>query len=639
MCGITGYLKRKEKQETDNENTENNLGTVFDHIYSSLVRLQNRGYDSSGICTITEQNNLKISKFASTENVMALDLLKHVKANHAKDLIGIGHTRWATHGQKTRENSHPHCDMNKRVSLVHNGIIVNHNQIREKLINVGYVFESQTDTECISQLIGFYLDTGSSFDNALNKCLSELNGTWAIACLYSETPNTIYISCSGMSLLFNMSSDHIHVASQPNVFKSACYKVSDVKTICAYALELTESGSQCREITKGIVDVTKAFEKVESTYDKETLDLKSYPHFTLKEIYEQPSKILSALENRLEAFESTIQCSGLKAFSEHFKKIEHILIIGCGSSFFSGKLASMYFRQISNVSTVQCIDAAEFTKTMIPKNVPTQSIACICISQSGETRDVTLVLKILKKRKILSIGVVNVENTKIAIETDCGMYLNAGKENAVASTKSFTSQMTVLMCMSIWLGSIKQSKVNMIKYIKSLKSLSNDVLVCLTNVHEQCKSIASEIANEKNMFILGKGLAEPIALEGALKIKEISYIHAEGYPGGSLKHGSYALIESGFVCILIVLDDEHKEYMLSTIAELHARNARCICITNVANDINTEKIWRLIHVPKSVGLPSLLALIPLQLLAYELGVQRKCSIDFCRNLAKTVTVD
>lgn len=590
MCGITAVLQEE--------------GEVFDQLLEGLLILQNRGYDSAGISTLL-MGRLTTSKFASTESVTALGLLKDCRQLHVAR-IGIGHTRWATHGQKTKENSHPHMDSKSRLSLVHNGIIHNYLKLKQKLVAKGYTFKSQTDTEVIAQLIGSYLDQGRTFEAAIGRTQKKLKGTWACVCLWVAAPSTIFLMKNGNPLLLTVSKTRIQVSSEASVFKGQYYLLED-----GQALAVSLDG--VRDCLTGLnVEIDATCGTLVAQDLARTLTPAPYPHWTLKEIFEQPETVQSAISS---------------GTSGSLKTVQHLLILGCGSSYFSGLYASKHFRRLGTFSTVRCLDAAEFSYDELPNFVNSTEIGAILISQSGETMDVYRSLGLLKKRGIFCLGIINVENSLIAREVDQVVYLKAKKETAVAATKSFTGQVSALLS----LGFSKTSES-----AGSLKSLPDDVKACL-KLQEQCKKVAVGLGKCQHLFILGRGLAEPIALEGALKIKEISYIHAEGYSAAALKHGSYAIIEPQTPCILIILNDEYRQLMLSTAEELKARNAHLICISPTAPP--AELFNDTIEIPTNDHFSSLLAVVPLQLLAYELGVQRGNSIDLCRNLAKTVTVD
>ena len=718
MCGIAAYLtagNNKNKTDQNDSNSTSNSSSssnsnstidtpVFDKLLGDLVLLQNRGYDSAGISTMsttptmtptspggslvssgnshqsgrtslansnnsptqspqtssnqllpltssanypsyfTATTNIVTSKIAGSEKVKALSLLKEFRSKHVEHEtnLGIGHVRWATHGVNSSFNSHPHSDAKDRLSLVHNGIIHSYFEMKTKLLerDPDLTFKSETDSEVAAIQLGVYLDQGSTLEQAFKLLQSVMTGTWAIVAISITDPNTLFVCKNKNPLLVSIDFERlkVEVSSELTTLKNPAYALND-----GTCLKISIESNKILIINclTGLeVDSLSSFGDLEIPNSKiRKTSPHPYAHWTLSEIHEQPTTIGLALENRLDGkFEE------LDRISEKLKLVEHLLIFGCGSSFFSGLYATNWLRKMAVFCTVQVFDAASFTYDCLPQKVDSTRIAAIFISQSGETMDILKCLELVLKRSILTIGLINAERSTVARKVDSLIPLRVEREEAVASTKSFTAQATILLALGLWfkrLGGDTNSSI--LAEINSLKSFSQDVRVAL-KLSESCKKLASTLVHESStsLFILGRSFSEPIALEAALKIKEISYIHAEGYLAPALKHGSYAILEPHTPCILIILNDAYKEYMISTAKELQSRHAKCICITDLTDltSLHELKVFTtILQIPSNNHFSSLLTLIPLQLLAYELGLAKGNSIDMCRNLAKTVTVD
>jgi len=615
MCGIVAYLS---------ENTE-----AFQYLLNGLIILQNRGYDSSGICTINNNNEFINTKYSSKNNTSAIDMLKKDNNKHKNNNIGIAHTRWATHGPKTDYNAHPHIDCKNRISVVHNGIIENYKELKNMLLEKNFTFSSDTDTEVIANLISYYLDNYNITDS-LNKAINKLQGTWGLAILYNEEPNNIYICKNGSPILVAYDDNFIFVASESSAFSQYTNKYIVLADNEIIKLNANSKNKLLNYEYKTIDNV----EEIKLTPEP-------YPHWMLKEIFEQPETALRATNMGGRILDNyNVILGGLINHKEDLLKIKNLLIIASGTSFHSGLLGAKYFRNLKCFNTVNVIDAAEFTEADIPSDSP----GIIVLSQSGETRDVYNSIQIAKKSNIIIIGIVNTVNSLISRETDCGIYLNAGREVAVASTKAFTSQIVVLSLVSIWFSqNMKQNMKNkqrlMIENIRNLSYKFTDIIKNISLIVND--EFINIMKNKKNMFVLGSGLAYPIALECALKIKEISYIHAEGYSGGALKHGPFALIENGTPIAMIILDDEYKNKMYSSAEEVKARGAYTIAITNLDIDENMKNniFDYIIKIPECGYLTSLLAILPIQYLSYKLALELNYNPDYPRNLAKIISVE
>lgn len=612
MCGIIGYLGSE---------------CFTEYIISGLKLLQNRGYDSAGISCI-ENNELITTKFASTNsNDSLVQLETHIKNNNHDSSIGIGHTRWATHGGKTNINAHPHNDNKERISIVHNGIIENFQELKNKLKTEGYSFRSQTDTEIIAVLIGKYLDNNETMENAIKLTISQLSGTWALVIIHKDFPNKIWLTRNGSPLLLGIDEEYIMIASEQIAFGNYIkkYIVLDNHDI----IEITKDGQDIiynKNIHRYAI-------KEKSQSNIETLSEK-YSHWMLKEIMEQPDAINRALNNggRIEN-NISVKLGGLDTCKSRLLDTDHLIILGCGTSYNAGLWAMDIFKSLDIFDTVVCYDGAEFNIKDIPKK---RKSAVILLSQSGETKDLHRCIQIAKDYDLITIGIVNVIDSQIARETDCGVYLNAGREVAVASTKSFTNQCIVLSMIAVWFSQNRGTAIEKRrKIISDLRNIPYQMQNALDN-EEVCKHIASLLKENKSIFLLGKGRDEAIAKEGSLKLKEISYLHAEGYSTSSLKHGTFALIEENLPIIIIDITEEHRDKNRNAFQEVKARNAFIIRFTD-AIDVKTKE--NDITIENNTTFSGLLVNVYIQLISYYMAILKGNNPDFPRNLAKVVTVE
>mmetsp|Transcript_18566 Transcript_18566/g.27790 ORF Transcript_18566/g.27790 Transcript_18566/m.27790 type:complete len:661 (+) Transcript_18566:102-2084(+) len=611
-CGIVGYVGQENAVE---------------YLLEGIHILQNRGYDSAGIATIDSENKLQITKYASlgTTSDSIERLQKDAPDRHKGHKSGIGHTRWATHGGKTDENAHPHTDYKNRIALVHNGTIENSDRIKESLMKLGIPFKSQTDTEVIAQLIGHHLDQGQTLEQAVHTSLSQLEGTWGLCILSKVEPGKIIVCRNGSPLLIGMGKGRTFIASEVSGFSRhvkeyIALKDGEVAVVRADGVSL---------------DLSRMETASQQTIE---LDPAPYPHWTLKEIYEQPQAIARAISYgaRL-AVDSKVVLGGMTQNADTMLSVDNLVIAACGTSLNAGSYGAHIMRSLGAFNTIQCIDAAEMTVDHAPQT----GGGVLAISQSGETKDVMRALATAKQLGLPCFSCVNVVGSLIARTTGVGVYVHAGRENAVASTKAFTGSVTCLALLAAWFaqnrGNATVSLQKRRELIDSLHRLPTYMGMCLP-LRGQCKQLAEKLVNVDHMFVLGKGLGEPIAQEGALKVKEISYIHAEGYGGGSLKHGPFALLDKDTPVIFLIFDGPHASHMRIAAQEVKARGAFNICITDnpslckgVADEI--------IEIPSNGPLTPLLAVVPMQLLAYELSVARGINPDKPRHLAKAVTVD
>lgn len=608
MCGIAAFIG-------NNQN-------AFKQILNALYQLQNRGYDSAGI-SIIDDNNIITHKYASTIDKTALELLKEFEYNST---IGIGHTRWATHGAKTDINSHPHISHDGKFSLVHNGIIENFQDIKQFLLESDIENISQTDTEVIVNLVSYYYNEDKNISNAIEKATQRLTGTWGIAIICIDEPNTIYCTRHGSPLLIGIDDKMAMITSEQSGFcnQFSKYIVLNNQDICSIRFDND----------KITIDTKDVYTPKRALNSNDALTPFPYPHWTIKEINEQIDASLRAISlgGRLLS-NNEVKLGGLNLNINSLKEIDNLIILGCGTSYHAGMFGIHFFKEICDFNCIQLFDGAEFSQYDIPKKGKT---SLLLLSQSGETKDLHRCIKIANENNLYMIGVVNVVDSLIAREVHCGCYLNAGREVAVASTKAYTSQVILLSMISTWFSQIKLTQeLKRKRIIEDLRKLYLDIEKTISVCENKIDSFIPLFNNRNSCFLLGKNKGESIAREGALKIKEISYIHAEGYSTSSLKHGPFALLDEGFPVILIAPDDEYYSKSLNAYEEIKSRHAEIIMITD---DKNCEKENTII-IPYNLTFRHLLCVIPLQILAYKLSLARGLNPDMPRNLAKVVTVE
>ena len=608
MCGITAILSKD---------------VSIKKLLNGLKQLQNRGYDSAGICTL--KDDFSILKYASNENINAIDKLGDNIYKINESNIGIAHTRWATHGAKTDSNSHPHISSDNKISLVHNGIIENFYELKDKLIYLGYTFKSQTDTEVISNLVAHYYEQTKDIYKAIDTTINQLQGTWGLAILCKDCPNKLFCVRHGSPLLVGKTDDFVMISSEQSGFCGLVnnYIILESNDICEISLESnkikieTNNKYKPKNLTKNNFDLTPA----------------PYDHWTIKEIEEQVESSFRAISlgGRL-LNDDEVKLGGLNDNKQVLSRIDNLILLGCGTSYHAGLLGLEYFKDLCNFNVVMIFDGAEFTKKDIPK---VGASAVVLLSQSGETKDLHRCIQIAKDEDLFLIGVINVVDSMIAREVNCGCYLNAGREVAVASTKAFTSQVIILSMMAIWFSQIHKTNINKRKkYVKYLRNLSMDIKNSI-DISKKHMDKLIPILNKSNMFILGKGKCEAIAREGSLKIKEISYIHAEGYSGSSLKHGPFALLDKDVPVIMVMPDNEFYVKMENAYHEIQSRHAPLVVITTKTDCIYDNSII----LPKNRIYEDLLCIIPLQLFSYHLSLSKGINPDMPRNLAKVVTTE
>ncbi len=628
MCGIFAILFQ---QKTN----------VFPFVLDGLIQLQNRGYDSAGICSIKNQQ-FNIHKYASTSQLNAIDKLLQIKWNDDDiSYVGFGHNRWATHGIKNDTNAHPHLSNNHKFSIVHNGIIENYDILKQMLqqhrqsadvfgrplkgdIHHHYTFSSQTDTEVIANLLQFNSSQSSSTFETIQQTIKMIQGTYGLIIQHIDEPETLYCVRNGSPLLVGKNEDRVIVTSEQSGFCNMINQYITLQNDDICIISRNEHG----------IDIKTEFDYLKRKVIHNNHELTPYPfeHWTIKEIHEQPNIVLHAMNKggRIKN-QKEVKLGGLEQYIDTLRNVENIILLGCGTSYFASLYGMYFLKQMSNMNTIQVFDGAEFQEYDIPKKGLS---AFVFVSQSGETKDLYRCIEIARKHSIPTIGIINVVDSLIAREVDCGIYCNAGKEVGVASTKAFVSQVVCLSLLSIWFAQIHdihEKKRN--RMILDLQNLSNDIKITIESCQENVRNWVEKIS-EKNMFLLGKGTDEYVAKEGALKIKEISYIHAEGYSSSSLKHGPFALLDESFPVLLFNLDQDHSSKTMNCYEEVKSRHAPIYMISN-----QNHNIENLIQVPYNRSYSSLLGLIPVQLFAYYQSVKRGMNPDKPKNLAKVVTVE
>ena len=612
MCGIIGYYGTKE---------------IKPILLNGLKRLEYRGYDSAGI-SIMESSEIYTQKNAGNVS----ELVKNLKLSEIQGKIGMGHTRWATHGEPTDLNAHPHLDQTGKITLIHNGIIENYNSIKKVLIDKGYEFQSKTDSEVLVQLISdIYFSDDLSFEQAVQVALTQVIGAYGIVTFCSEEPDTLVAAKHGSPMVLGLGEDDYFIASDASPIvdytRNVVYLDED---------EIVTIKNGSHEIRS--IKNDKVLKKVatEINFSIDQIEKGEFDHFMLKEIHDQVHSITDTMRGRVNKEDGTAHLGGVSDYMDRIQSAHRIYIVGCGTSWHAGLIGKYLYEEYAG-KPVHVEYASEFRYRSPIIDAKTIVIA---ISQSGETADTLAAIKKAKNHGALTLGICNVVGSSIARETDCGIYTHAGPEIGVASTKAFTAQVTVLFLLALSFGrkngiSADTGK----KFAHSLLNIREQVKSVL-NASDTILNVAKSTVGADNYLYLGRGMNYPVALEGALKLKEISYIHAEGYPAAEMKHGPIALIDEKMPVVFLAPHDETFEKVFSNIQEVKARKGVIITVTDKRSE-NLEKISDyIIDVPTShPKVFPLLASISLQLLAYHLAVLRDCHIDQPRNLAKSVTVE
>ena len=608
-CGIVGVVGTEKH------------GDAREFLLDGLTILKNRGYDSAGIATLShEGGDPHITKYASDgDKADSINLVRDhsTTAGHS---LGIAHTRWATHGGKTDENAHPHLDSSGKIALVHNGTINNANELRRELVKEGHVFTSQTDTEVIAKMIGkYYAKGGISLRDATELALEHCDGTWGLGIICSDTPDEMVVACNGSPLVIGIGDDRTFIASETSAFNRYTKNFISMKD---GEIGIIHADGRNLDLTRSQLAPDQQVK----------LSPEPYPHWTLKELTEQPEAIARALGFGGRMSYERVLLGGLDKNEQSLKDIKHMTLSACGTSLNAAKYGERLMKHLGSFDSVASIDAAETEPKDFPCMRDVKSTGLIVVSQSGETKDVHRVVNSAMDKGVTVLSVVNAVGSLIARTTKLGVYCNAGRENAVASTKAFTTQITVIALIALWFRELHDrlagvpSSVETIRLKESLMRLPITIGMAL-KTREQCKKIADRLKDKEHCFVLGKGYAEPVAHEGALKIKEMCYLHAEGYSGGALKHGPFALIEDesgkfgATPIIMFILDDQHAHHMRTAAEEVKARGAELIIITDkkeLARDLDPNPIV----IPQNGPMTALCGVIPLQLIAYELAMIR-----------------
>ena len=608
MCGIVGYVGARQ------------AGPI---LLEGLRRLEYRGYDSAGIA-VQNGHAFAVRKLAGRVNVLAEALARLPLAGTS----GIGHTRWATHGAPTERNAHPHVDCRGRVAVVHNGIIENADALRAALERSGHRFGTETDTEVLAHLIE--AAPGTTLEERVATALAEVVGTYGIAVMSADEPAKIVVARHGSPVLLGIGEDEFFVASDASAVLAHTRSVvylddGDIAVLTAdrYHVMDAQAHVQVREVS-------------DIAWDLEAIELGRYPHFMLKEICEQPETVKSTLRGRLLFEEGTARLNGLNLSVEACAGISRIVIVACGTSWHAGLVGRHIIEELARLPvTVEY--ASEYRSRRQPAIPGTLTLA---ISQSGETADTLEAMRAAKASGSRVLGIVNVVGSTIAREADGGIYLHAGPEIGVASTKAFTSQIVALTLLALWLGRQRGLSLEMGQEIAcQLARLPSHITRALA-LEPRVRAVAEAYAGRGSFLYLGRGVSFPVALEGALKLKEISYIHAEGYPAAEMKHGPIALIDTDMPVVFVAPRDDVYRKVLSNMQDVKARGGHVIAVTTEGRDDLGTLVDHRLSVPATAPLLSpVLTTIPLQLLAYHLAVVRGCDVDRPRNLAKSVTVE
>ncbi|HXS36602.1 MAG TPA: glutamine--fructose-6-phosphate transaminase (isomerizing) [Flavipsychrobacter sp.] len=612
MCGIVGYIGNRE---------------AFPILLKGLKRLEYRGYDSSGIALLNGE--LNVYKKAGKVS----DLEKYTNGKPKEPTIGIGHTRWATHGEPNDSNAHPHLSQSGELAIIHNGIIENYAAIKAELTKRGYKFHSDTDTEVLVNLIEeVKKQEKTSIDEAVRIALNEVVGAYAIVIIDRNNPNQLVAARKGSPMVIGIGDDEFYIASDASPIieytKNVVY-LDDQE----YAVVNRDGHFTIK--TLGNVEKSPAIQKLEMSL--ENIEKGGFEHFMLKEIYEQPTVIADSLRGRMNAQQGWIKLGGLSEYTNRIDKAKRFIITACGTSYHSGLIAEYLIEDLARVPVeVEYASEFRYRNPIIGEND-----VVIAISQSGETADTFAAIELAKERQALIYGICNVIGSSIARASHAGSYTHAGPEIGVASTKAFSTQISILTLIALQIamekGTIATSKARAILY--ELENIPRKIEEAL-QLDEQIKALAHIYKDATNFLYLGRGYNYPVAMEGALKLKEISYIHAEGYPAAEMKHGPIALIDEEMPVVFLATNLSAYEKIVSNIMEVKARKGKIIAVVNKGDKHIRDLADHVIEVPETEEILSpLVTIVPLQLLAYHIAILRGCNVDQPRNLAKSVTVE
>jgi glucosamine--fructose-6-phosphate aminotransferase (isomerizing) len=611
MCGIIGYIGHRESYPT---------------ILKGLQRLEYRGYDSTGIALL--DGNIQVYKKAGKVK----ELLAYIANKPLHSHIGIGHTRWATHGIPNDTNAHPHLSNSGKLAIIHNGIIENYNTLKQELLKKGYIFKSDTDTEILINFIeDIQLCNGCSLEEAIRLALPKVVGAYAIIIMSEELPNTLIAAKKSSPLVVGIGKDEFFIASDATPILEY---TDQVVYLNDYEIAIIKDGQLFLSDSKN-VPLTPYIQKLEM--ELEAIEKGGFEHFMLKEIFEQPTSIKDCMRGRLDVAQKSIRLGGIEAYMNQLICAPKITIVACGTSWLAGLVGEYVIEEFCRIP-IKVEYASEF-RYRNPIIKPGDII--IAISQSGETADTLAAIELAKSRGATVLSICNVVGSSIARSTQAGIYTHAGPEIGVASTKAFTAQLTVLILLALSLAQQRKTITQAIfeEIISELASLPNKVK---TMLEQECKlkGLASIFKNATNFLYLGRGYNYPVALEGALKLKELSYIHSEGYPAAEMKHGPIALIDEDMPVVFIATQDRTYEKVISNIQEIKARKGKIIAIITQGDERVKQLVDHIIEVPAThEALMPIISVVPLQLLAYYIAVEKGCNVDQPRNLAKSVTVE
>ena len=615
MCGIVAYIGNQE---------------AYPIVIKGLQRLEYRGYDSAGVALLDSKTPLRVYK----KQGKVKELLDATKDKDISGTRGMGHTRWATHGEPNNVNAHPHTSSNGRLAIIHNGIIENYNILRTALESAGHKFESETDTEVLVHLIEEIQEKETVLlEEAVRLALSRVIGAYAIVVMDKQFPDTIVAARKGSPLVLGVGETELFLAS-------------DASPIVEYTKNVVYINDEEIVILRPNGSFTiKSIDNEEQTPFIQKLDLEleaiekgGFDHYMLKEIYQQPETIADAMRGRLNVQQGIITLGGINEYEHAFRNANRIIIAACGTSWIAGSIGEYLFEDLARIPT-----EIEYASEFRYRNpVIGDKDIVIAISQSGETADTLAALELAREKSALTYGICNVVGSSISRATHAGSYIHAGPEIGVASTKAFTGQVTLLTLMALQLAH-KRGTISTSYYFQLLAELEN-IPNKIKHVLETCEAKIMEVANawkdSSNALYLGRGYNYPVALEGALKLKEISYIHAEGYPAAEMKHGPIALIDENMPVVVIATNDSTREKVISNIQEVKARKGKILAIVKENDPDIPQMVDFSIEIPETAEpLTPLLSVIPLQLLAYHIAVMRGCNVDQPRNLAKSVTVE
>ncbi len=614
MCGIAGYIGKNEAAPV---------------LLESLKKLEYRGYDSAGLAVIDKNNKINSIKVNGRINLLEKELRKN---DPLKGSIGISHTRWATHGEPSKKNAHPHSDCEENIWVAHNGIIENYKILKEQLEKEGHQFKSDTDTEVISHLIEKYFKkNGQNLEKAVRQALEKIEGAYGLAIIARDEPDKIIAVRKGSPLIIGLGQDEYFIASDPSA-------------IIGYTKQVIYLDDEEMAIIKkdgfkvvGFDNIEKEKISQETEWDVKQIQKSGFSHFMLKEIFEEPEAIKNSIRGRLIPEDGLAKLGGLESVTEKLKEINRLIIVACGTARYAGLVGEYMIEEYAGIPVeVDMGSEFRYRKPIIDKKT-----AVLAISQSGETADTLAALREAKRKGALTLGITNVVGSTQSRETEAGVYNHVGPEIAVGSTKAFISQLTVLALLAIYLG--RQREMSLItgrrigQELQKLPDLAEKIL----KQDQQIKNLAKKYSKFKNFFFLGRKYNLGIAEEGAIKLKEIAYyIHAESYPGGEMKHGPIALIDENLPSLFIVPSDSVYEKMINAIEETKARKGKIIAIATEGNEEIKKIADDVIYIPKTLEmLTPILSVIPLHLFSAYMGLELGCDIDKPRNLAKSVTVE